>query len=286
MLELEHHFLTVRGVRFHYVAAGSGHPVVMLHGFPETWYSWRKQVPDVAAHFRAIAVDLKGCGESGRPDSDYSVPALRDELLELFEAMELERPSVIGHDWGGVIGFDIARTHPDRIDRLVVLNAPLHRMDPLRSWYVYLFQVPALPELVFSRVGDTLIERSVLNATRVKNAFTPEDIRIYQEALQRPGGYSAALAYYRALKREALPQNRRRYYMTIPTPTLVIWGEEDPVLPVSLTADMHRMIPDLRLEFVPDAGHFVHAEQPQAVNRLLLDFLGGAERETLAERAA
>lgn len=286
MLALEHHFLTVHGVRFHYVTAGIGPPVVLLHGFPETWYSWRKQIPALTMRFRVIAVDLKGFGESGKPQSDYHLPTVTRELVDLFQAIDLDRPNIVGHDWGGVIAFDIARSYSERVNRLVVVNAPLHRIDPLRSWYVYLFQIPALPEAIFDRAGDVLIERGILNAARVKNAFSPEDLRVYQEAFHRPGAYAAALAYYRALKREALPQNRRRYFTKIAVPTLVVWGEEDPVLPISLTADMHRIIPNIRLKFVPDAGHFVHEEQPEAVNALLLDFLSESGRGMAEQRAA
>lgn len=286
MLDLEHHFLTVRGVRFHYVAAGAGRPVVLLHGFPQTWYCWRKQIPELATRFRTIAVDLKGFGDSGKPDADYHLSTVSSELVELFQAMHLERPGLVGHDWGGVIAFEIARSYPEAIGRIAVINAPLHRVDLLRDWYIYVLQVPALPELIFSRLGDALIEWGILNGARVKNAFSPEDLRVYQEAFHRTGAYAAALAYYRALKREALPHNRRRFFRPITVPTLVIWGEEDPFLPAHLTAGMHRLIPDLHLVFVPDAGHFVPEERPETVSRLLLDFFSEAEQGGMLEQAA
>jgi pimeloyl-ACP methyl ester carboxylesterase len=194
-------------------------------------------------------------------------------------ALGLNRPAIVGHDWGGVIAFSVARSHPDVLSRLVAINAPLHKVDPLRSWYVFAFQVPGIPELVFRKSGDALLERAMINACRVKNAFTPADLKIYQEAFRSAGAHRAALAYYRALKREALPHNRRRFFSRINVPTLVIWSEEDPILPPYLTDGMHRIIPHLRLEFVPDAGHFLPEEQPEAVNRLLLDWLGERGRE-------
>lgn len=281
-----HRYADLGDVRLHLVEAGDGPPVLLLHGFPEFWYSWRFQLPTLAAAgYRAVAPDLRGynCSDKPRGLRAYAPEVLVRDVARLIHALGAERASMVGHDWGGVIAWQLAMTYPRLLDRLVILNAP-HPLRILRalrtwrqlarSWYVFFFQLPWLPEAAL-RVGGFAPLRRVLRTGPARHdAFTPEDIDRYVEAMARPGALTAAINYYRA----ALRQNPRRVLAQVrrvDIPVLVIWGERDPYLGRELAAPDLAWAPDVRLERLPDASHWVQLEQPERVNALLLEFLGG-----------
>lgn len=281
---VHHRFAVVNGVRLHYVEAGAGPLVVLLHGFPDFWYSWRYQIPALAAAgFRVIAPDLRGYNLSAKPPGvrSYRIESLVGDVAALIRHAGERRAAVAGHDWGGVRAWNLPLYHPDVVDRLLVLNAP-HPLAYLRelrtpaqllkSWYVLFFQLPLLPEVVL-RAGDhALLDRMLRRAPVRPGAFTENDIRRYKEALSRPGALTAALNYYRA----ALRRVRREYARPrtpIPVPTLLIWGERDLYLSVRLTEGLEPWVPNLRVERLPEASHWVQCDFPERVNQLMLDFL-------------
>ncbi len=272
------------GVHLHYVFAGQGEPVVLLHGFPEFWYSWRHQLPALAdAGFRAIAPDLRGYNQSSRPAGvkSYRIAALTNDLVGLVEQVAGGSAVVVGHDWGGVLAWRLATLHPSRVRKLVILNAPHpaafrdelrnHLGQWLRSLYVLFFQAPWLPEWVLRARNFALLER-IFQEQPVRSAsFTHDDIAAYKHALSGPRGLSSPLNYYRAAMR--YPRDLYEPPQSVAAPTLVIWGCCDPFLNVRLVERLPQWVSNLRIERLPEISHWVQNDAPEQVNQLLLDFL-------------
>jgi len=284
---LAHRYADVGGLRLHYVEMGSGPLVVLLHGFPDFWYSWRHQLPALAAAgYRAVAVDQRGYNLSDKPRGvrAYDVGTLARDVADLVAALGEERATVVGHDWGGMVAWTVAMRHSDVIERLVILNAPhperfvraLATLRQLRkSWYMAFFQLPRLPEALIRR-DDFASLRRLLKGDPVRpDAFTDADIERYVEALARPGALTAALNYYRALVRRD-PRRAASDVRRTDAPVLVVWGERDRYLGPELAAPSAALVPNARVERLPDASHWVHHDSPERVNALLLDFLGGS----------
>jgi pimeloyl-ACP methyl ester carboxylesterase len=270
------------GVRLHGVERGRGPLVVLLHGFPDFWYGWRRQLPALAAAgFRAVALDLRGYNLSGRPPrvDDYRTSRLAADVRAAIVSLGAERAHVVGHDWGGAVAWHLAARHPEAVDRLAVLNAPhpgrfaeLVRTpgQALRSWYIAAFQVPLVPELALGARGRRLLLGTLRASHRRPGALTDADLARYDAAFARPGALRAALAYYRAAARrarESLGEGRR-----VDRPTLVVWGQRDPALRPENADGLERWVPDLRVERVAEAGHFVQADAPDVVNAALVRF--------------
>ena len=279
-----HRQVVVDGVPLHYVEAGSGPLVVLLHGFPQCWHAWRWQIPALAeAGLRVIAPDLRGYNLSGKPVGvdNYHIQRLAEDVRQVILQSGAMRASVIGHDWGGYIAWRLAACHPDLVERLALLNAPhpgvwlreLRRPRQLaRSWYQFFFQLPALPEM-FMRWRDYAVVRTILRRDPARpGAFSAEEIHQHREALAQPGALTAAINYYRAAFR-AGPGEIRRSLRRLDLPTLVIWGEQDRYLNGRLTHGLEDWHGNLRVERLPAASHWVMNDAPEEVNRLLRDFL-------------
>jgi pimeloyl-ACP methyl ester carboxylesterase len=268
---LKHDHVTVRGTRIHYVSAGEGHPVLLLHGFPQFWHCWHRVIPELSKHFRVIAPDLKGYGDSDKPRGPYHLQALGEEWGEFMNALDIDRFDLVGHDWGGIIGWKMALDYPGRIRRLVILNAPFRRWR-MRA-YVFFFMIPFLPDWIFRRWNDAVIEEVFQRACYdPERGVGAESLRLYQEAFARPGVHRAALAYYRAIPR-GLRTARADWERPIEVPTLVLWGVADAALPIENTFGLEKHVRDLRIHYVPLAGHFIQEEQPGIVNEQILRFL-------------
>lgn len=282
-----HGEVVVNHVRLHYVEAGSGPLVLLLHGFPEFWYSWRRQIPALAtAGYHIVAPDLRGYNLSEKPPgvARYALEVLTEDVIALIRRFGAERATVVGHDWGGVIAWHVPVRAPAAVERLIVLNAPhpnafaraLRTPEQVRrSWYVFFFQLPLLPEAVFRAGGFALLDRILRTDPVHREAFTAEDIRRYKRALAQPGALTAAINYYRAAVRRT-PLARQRTLPPIQQPTLLIWGERDRALSVRLTEGLDQWVPNIRVERIPDASHWVQNDVPQRVNELILAFLAGA----------
>ena len=283
-----HHHAIVNGVRLHYVAAGEGPLVVLLHGFPEFWYSWRRQIPVLAAAgFRVIAPDMRGYNTSEKPRGvmSYRLSRLTADVAELIRYVGEQRAVVVGHDWGGAVAWTMPMRYPDLVERLIVLNAPHPGAWPremrkpgqfFKAWYQFFFQLPWLPEAAI-RARNFAVVRDLFRQGPVrKDAFTEQDIDRYIAALAQPGALTAALNYYRAIYREALRQGPRAYLSSVrrsDVPTLLIWGEQDRALTLSLTEGLEQWVPNIRVERIPDASHWVQNDAPERVNELMLAFL-------------
>jgi len=274
----------VNGVQLHWVEAGAGPLVILLHGFPEHWYAWRHQIPALAAAgFRVLAPDMRGYNLSEKPRGvrHYRLDVLARDVAELVRHAGAERAHVVGHDWGGLVAWWVAISHPEVVERLVVLNAPHPAVLPRRlfmkgqlwkSRYILFFQLPGLAEKRFA-AGDFAILRGYLRRDPVRpGAFSEEEIQTYVEAIRRPGALTAALNYYRAAFRAA-PRLVLRARRRIEVPVLLIWGERDRYLGLHLLEGTERWVPDLRVERIPEASHWVQADAPAKVNELLLGHL-------------
>jgi pimeloyl-ACP methyl ester carboxylesterase len=287
-LDVTHHDARLPGARIHYVAAGpaDGPPVVLLHGFPELWYSWRYQIPALAsAGWRVIAPDQRGYATSSKPSGieSYTVTRLAEDVENLITYLGAESAVVMGHDFGGVVAWTLAAARPRRVRRLVALNAPhpaayrrelRHLPQLLRAWYVGFFQLPIVPEALF-RVGDHALVESLLRlGVGRADVLTETDFGIYRDALRQPGALTGMLGWYRAAARALARDSTEPRPGPIAAPTLVVWGERDPALSTRLLDGVERWAPNLRIERLPTVGHFPHQQAHERVNELLLGFLG------------
>jgi pimeloyl-ACP methyl ester carboxylesterase len=274
----------VNGVKLHYAEIGSRSApmVLLLHGFPQCWYQWRLIMPRLAERFHVIAPDMRGYNWSGKPPGvdSYGHDWLAADVAGLVEAFGRERAHVVGHDWGGLVAWYAGIFRPERVDRLVVLNAPhpgayqreLTRTSQfLRSYYVYLFQLPWVPEAL-SRlsVGQTLRASAV-----VPGAFPDEAIDVYRNGIAQPGAATAMVNYYRAGFRYALRHGHAPGVNgMVARPTMLIWGMKDFALVPELSYDLDRWVPGIHVQRIHDCGHWVAEEKPRLTGDLLVGFLG------------
>jgi pimeloyl-ACP methyl ester carboxylesterase len=278
----------VNGIRLHWVEQGEGPLVVLLHGFPEFWYAWRHQIPALAAAgFRAVAPDLRGYNLSDKPRgvSAYRIEALLSDLdgliTRLGEGPGKARAHVVGHDWGGAIAWYAPLFHPERLLSLTLLNAPhpLAFRRELRSSaaqrkkssYVFLFQLPWLPERRIRARNYAILGKMLRRDPVTPGAFSDDDIRLYTEALSRPGALTAAVNYYRAALR--FPPRARGRTWPAGLKTLLVWGERDRYLGPGLLEGLDRWVPNLTVVRIPEASHWVQNDAPERVNELLIRFL-------------
>jgi pimeloyl-ACP methyl ester carboxylesterase len=287
-LVLAHRRALVNGIHLHWVEAGEGPLVILLHGFPEFWYAWRHQIPALAAAgLRVIALDLRGFGESERPPGigAYRVPLVAADVAALIAHESrggAARAAVVGHDLGGIVAYALAARHPEVVDRLAILNAPhpaalaregMRPAQLLASWYVLFFQLPLLPELAI-RARDFRVLRDLFRREPARpGAFTEDDIERYVEELRKPGALTAAINYYRAALRRrggAAPAARQR---RVEAPTLVIWGDRERHMVPEMTEGLERWVPNVRVEHLPGASHWVQHDEPERVSELIIDFL-------------
>lgn len=285
----QHQFVQTNGIRLHCVCQGEGELVILLHGFPEFWYSWRHQIPVLAKHFKVVAPDLRGYNDSDKPDSGYDIDTLMADVRGLITALGYAKAHIVAHDWGGVIAWHLAQRFPQVVNRLAVLNCPhpqrlfqelVTNLDQLRrSWYFLGFQVPWLPEWLIHRNLDEFVRRVFQEQAIRKGAFSSRDIEIYQAALAKPGVLTAAINYYRAAFSLAqLPKLFSQVATPITAPTLLLWGEDDFALSKTLTEDTERFVhAPFLLKFISQCGHWIQQEAPQTVNRELLTFLRAEE---------
>ena len=283
--------IRTQGLDFFALADGpsSGPLVLLLHGFPELSRSWRHQLPPLArAGYRAVAPDMRGYGRTERR-GPYDLRTLAGDVRDLVRELGRERATVVGHDWGGAVAWGAAIYHPEVVERLVVMNCPhpgalarelvRNPRQLRRSWYMFFFQIPLLPEWLLSRKGAAFVGRSLRAGSHVRDAWPRQETSPYQEAMARPGAASAALAYYRAILRQPGAADRDGRARPIAAPLLILWGTRDRFLGQETLAQ-EKLAPYLspgnrpEVVFLADAGHFVQSEDPEKVNAELLRWLG------------
>jgi pimeloyl-ACP methyl ester carboxylesterase len=275
-----HNFATVNGVRLHYAELGEGPLVVLLHGFPECWYMWHNILPRLGTRFHVVALDMRGYNWSDKPKgvSAYSSEEVARDVSALIEHLGDTQAYVVGHDWGGAIAWQLSIQSPERIKKLVIINAPhptaVAKMPTLpkqllRSYYIFFFQLPILPEAVVR----LLIGQMLSNSTYTPGAFSEETLDVFRNNVNQPGTATAMINYYRAAIRSA-PANMKRRIPPIEVPTMIIWGTKDFALTEDLLHISAAQVANLCMERVEDSGHWVPEEKPRVVSDLLLDYLG------------
>jgi pimeloyl-ACP methyl ester carboxylesterase len=286
--EIRHGYAQVGDVRLHYAECGEGERLVLLlHGFPECWYSWRRQLPALGRRFRVVAPDMRGYNLSDKPGrvEDYRMSRLVDDVTGLIRHFGAREAAVVGHDWGGAVAWAVAQYYPDYVWKLASLQTPppavwrknLTLKQLLRSWYMFFFQLPTLPEWLMRRDDFARLGR-MLRATSRPGTFSDKEIEVLKAALREPGAVTGGINYYRANLRALLSRGfgakETGRHECVRVPTLFIYGERDfAILPetVAGVADyVDAPYTELRLG---RSNHWVQQESPAEVNAALLSFL-------------
>ena len=308
---IRHKFADVNGVRIHYAIAelsqseganpeGVPKLIVFLHGFPEFWYAWRRQLEEFGQDFIAVAPDMRGYNLSSKPAAveDYDIAKLVGDIRGLVEYLSVEyqlgakKCFLVGHDWGGAVAWAVAIACPEVVEKLVIINAPHPKIferelieNPAQqeaSQYMLVFRSPEA-EAMMSANHFALMQETILGDGIRRGHISETDRAAYVEAWSQPGALTGGLNYYRAA--EIGPPSRpgqsvsnmkgRIASFEVKAPTLVIWGEKDPYLLVSNLNGLEKYVRDLKVERIPDATHWVVREKPERVNELIRKFLEG-----------
>ena len=277
-------FVEVGQVRLEVREEGAGPPVVLLHGFPESSYSWRHVMRALAdSGFHAVAPDQRGYVRSDKPRgiAAYRVERLVADVIGLLDALGLARATLVGHDWGAVVAWSVAALHPSRVERLVVMNGPhpqrmrtLLLTDPAQLWrskYMLFFQLPWWPEHVGRR--DDFAARAFLGLASRREVFDGETLAYYRAAHREPGAATGMLNWYRAAFWYGIPVLPR-----VTCPVLCIWGDDDRALGVRFTEGLERYATDVRVAHLAGVGHWVQQEAHAEVSALLLAELGAESK--------
>ena len=275
-------FIDANGIRFHCLTEGAGPLVLLLHGFPQFSYEYRRLIPALArAGYTAVAPDMRGYGQTSRPAriEDYALQTLGDDVAALVDAFGEPKAHVLGHEWGGIVAAEAALSHPDKVDRLILVNGPpaitlgraIHHSwrQRLRSSYVLFYRIPRLPEWSL-----TALHGWVMSLLLSDDAFSAADVAAYRDAICLPGAAWAGLAYYRSIAHTIKDDANRLRGKRITSPGLIVWGERDR----TLRRDLARWI-DLqftnppRKVFLPDVGHWVIEARPDEVARIVIGFI-------------
>lgn len=289
MYTLTHHTQEVNQLKMHYVEAGEGPPVILLHGFPETWYAWRKQIPVLAMKYRVIVPDLRGYGETAKPNNGYDKRTMARDIYELMKFLGVQKAPIIGHDRGARVATRFAKDYPLAIERLVVMdNIPtrviFERMDAeiARGHWFFIFNtVMDLPEALIQGREEIWLRFIFSSWCYNPELFTREEIQTYVEAYSKPGSLRGAFNDYRA-GREDVAQDQEDKDVLIQCPTLALWGEDFELggKMFDVLGIWREMAADVRAVSIPQCGHLPHEEKPEVVNRALLAFLAGDDSGT------
>jgi pimeloyl-ACP methyl ester carboxylesterase len=291
-VSIENGFAEVNGIRLHFARAGTGKLILFVHGFPEFWYAWRRQLAHFGEDHLAVAPDLRGYNLSSKPAEvqAYEVPTLVEDLRQLARQFTQEKFYLVGHDWGGGLCWAYAMLHPEDLEKLIIINAPHPgifrrelRHNPAQqraSAYMLLFR-SRLAEPLLRAFNYWNLRRGILRQGMKEGYFTKEDEAAYLKAWSQPGALTGGLNYYRAA-RVGPARKGEAFSVEAPglasfhvrVPTLVIWGERDPYLLTGNLNGLEEYVPELTIRRVPDANHWIVHQQPELVNRLIREFIG------------
>ena len=284
MSEIKFDYAQIGGVKLHYAAAGGGEKlVILLHGFPEFWYSWRHQIHALSDEYTVVAPDMRGYNLSDKPAriEDYSIDKLVDDTTGLIRHFGREQAAIVGHDWGAIVAWAVARNQPEYVSKLCAMQVPpteIWRRNQtvkqfLASWYMFFFQIPALPEWLLSRDDFALLADALKTSTVEPNIFTDEIVEQYKKSWREDRALSSALNYYRANVLQRIFAGAAAD-AKIKVPTLFIYGERDQaVLPSSVEGVGDAVDASYSEIRIPDAAHWVQQEASEIVNDSLREFL-------------
>ncbi|CAJ0592769.1 unnamed protein product [Cylicocyclus nassatus] len=279
-------YIQTKTVRLHYVQTGGDDKplLLMLHGFPEFWYSWRYQLKHFADKYRCIALDQRGYNLSGKPihTEDYHIDYLIDDIREVVEGLGYKKCFLMGHDWGAIVAWQFALVYPELVEKLVILNVPHPLAFPAtnfeqmrKSWYVFFFQTPMLPEMAV-RSRDLhmfdLYFRARHAGIRNKENFTDEDLEAFKHVFSQEGALTGPINYYRNITKRVLQPGQR----ICKPPTLIVWGDQDAFLVKEGATNSLKFCENGHLIFLKGTSHWVMQDEPEKVNRYVEEFLSGS----------
>ncbi|MBI5934002.1 MAG: alpha/beta hydrolase [Chloroflexi bacterium] len=284
---MQTHFIQTNGINLHVLTDGpaDGPSVILLHGFPEFSYGWRRQIPAlVDAGFRVIVPDQRGYNLSDKPKgvAAYDVDVLARDVLGLFDHFGIQKAKLVGHDWGAVVAWTLAIQHPERLEKLAILNVPhpdvmtrfvwSDSAQRKKSWYVFFFQLP-FAEWILRRNNFHYLERAL---TGRRGSFTPEDVLEYKKAWSQPGALTAMLNWYRAIVRRSLRGSwnpRQILARPVKVPILMMWGKRDVALSHAMARPSIELCERGELVMFEKSTHWVQHDAADEVNEKLLAFL-------------
>ncbi len=294
MPDFKSQYAEVNGIRLHYVSSVHGKLIMFVHGFPEFWFEWQKQLIEFGRDYQAVAPDMRGYNLSDKPSDieKYHVKDLIEDLRALAEHLGHEKIIMVGHDWGGAVAWSVAIRHPELLEKLIIINSPhpavfarelLNNPDQQKASQYMLMLRSAEAERVlsennFARLTDVLVQFGS------KWEMSEEHRLKYIEAWSQPGALTGSLNYYRASPiypptsnndEEQISSilNLPKEMLAVKVPTLVIWGEQDRALLTGNLDGLEEYIEDLKVKRIPDGTHWVMHEQPELVNALIRDFI-------------
>lgn len=287
MTSLEHTFIQTNGIQLHVVLCGpaDGEPVLLLHGFPEYWGGWKRQIAALAqAGFRVIVPDQRGYGQSDIPRGvpAYALTELAKDIVGLIDSLGYEKVYLAGHDWGAAVAWAIGIAYPERVRKLTILNVPhpavmldFIRKSPrqmLKSWYIAFFQIPGLADWLLAQNDFALAARLLISSGK-KGTFSRPELEKYKQAWRASGGLTGMINWYRALaqKRPTLPGRLR-----LEMPILILWGKKDVALSAEMAEASLEFCADGQLVYFDHATHWVQHDEPEAVSAHLAAFFSGA----------
>ena len=282
-----HHTASVNGIQMHYVIGGQGDPVVLLHGWPETWYAWRHVMPALAKNYTVIAPDLRGLGDSSKPPTGYDGKTVAEDIHQLVTQLGFNTIFLVGHDIGAFVVYPYAAAHPTEVKRLVVMEVPppitgffpppsMNRGPPL--WWIFFHQTPDVPEALVQGKEMTYLSWFYHNLANNPAAITQADINEYVSHYSAPGGMRAGFEYYRAIPQDAI-QNENYSKTNLTMPVLALGAGYIPAFGgnpnTAVENGMKMLAQNVTGIIVPNSGHFIQEEQPDVVVKLLSNFFRG-----------
>jgi epoxide hydrolase A/B len=282
----QHKYVETNGIRMHYVEQGDGYPVLLLHGFPELWYSWRHQIPALAeAGYHAIAPDLRGYGETDKPHpiADYDIHHLVADLTGLLDALGYEQAVVAGHDWGAIITWQMAQLAAERVKAVIALNVPwagrqdikptegFKQVPDGRFDYILYFQDEGVAESQMEPNLETSLLGMYRRVAGNPDFLSEEEGKVFVEAFKK-GGLRGPINFYRNFDRN-WETTAHLGGKKVEQPALMIMAEKDPVLPPSMAEGLEANVPNVKHHLVRGSGHWTQQEKPDEVNSVIIDFL-------------
>lgn len=276
---LQHGYADVGEVLLHYVTAGEGEPLVLLHGWPQTWYEWRRVLPALSRHFRVIAPDLRGLGDSSRPLGGYDKKTMAEDVWRLLSRhLGIERFCLVGHDWGGPVAFALASAHPEAVRRLAILDVVIPGdggdfSQGGRRWHHAFHMTGDLPEALVTGRERLYLEWFYRNFAWRPDAIGEEEIEEYLRTYRQPGALRAGFALYRALPQDRADNATAIAKGKLKMPVLAVGGGRSFGRGAEVEQSLRRVAENVTGAIVPDCGHWIPEEQPQLLLEALLPFL-------------
>jgi pimeloyl-ACP methyl ester carboxylesterase len=274
--EFTHQTATVNGIDLHYVRGGQGEPVILLHGFPQTWYEWRKVMPVLAQHYTVIAPDLRGFGDSSKPESGYDPATVAEDIYQLSSHLKFQEVNLVAHDIAGTAAYAYAAKYPGAVRRLVMLessvpgfDAPDAMMRTSRIWHMGFHQEPNLPETLITGRERPYLQYFFTKYAYDKIAVDEEELNEYVHHLEAPGALRAALAYYRAFP-QAIEQSKHYANVKLEMPVLALGGES--VMGDLAVKSLQQVAVNVQGGVIPHCGHWIASERPDYLVEQLLSF--------------